>query len=463
MSVQVERLERNMAKLTIEISAEDFEKAIEKTYQKSKSRFNVPGFRKGKVPRKMIEKMYGVGVFYEDAVNDLLPASYDTAADESELEIVSRPQIDITQIESGKPVVYTATVAVKPEVELGEYKGLTATAPDLAVTDEEVKEVLRQEQEKNAVQVVVNRAVQSGDTAVIDYEGFVDGVAFQGGKGENHALVIGSNQFIPGFEDQLIGKETGQEVDVNVTFPTPYQSKDLEGKDAVFKVTIKEVKGKDLPEIDDEFASEVSEFDTLKEYEDDIRKTLVEKKAEQAKAAKEDELINLAVEAAKMEIPDAMVETEARGMVDDFAGRMRQQGLTMEQYFKFTGMNQAKLLDQMKDQAFKKTETVLVLEAIAAKEGLKASEEELNEYIENMAKSYSMEVEQVKNLLDDGSMKQIKKELATKKAVDFLVENSVEKEAEETEKEPEAKEADKEETTIEDAVKEEVAKEEVAE
>ena len=377
MSVQVEKLEKNMAKLTIEVPAEEFEKAVQSVYQRNKNKFSIPGFRKGKVPRHMIEKMYGVGVFYEEAVNDLLPMAYEDGVNESGLEVVSRPAIDVTQVEAGKPMVFTAEVAVKPEVTLGQYKGLEVAAADLSVSDEDVDAEIKKEQEKNATVVTVeDRAIADGDTAVIDFEGFCDGVPFEGGKGEAFPLVIGSGQFIPGFEEQLIGKNTGDEVEVNVTFPVPYQAKELEGKDAMFKVKVNEIKGKILPELDDEFASEVSDFETMDEYREDVKKNLAEKKANAAKQEKEDRLVDMAAANAEMEIPAAMIDTRAEDQVDDFARRLQSQGLSIEQYMQYTGLDRAKMVEQAKEQAEKSIRIRLMLEAVAKAENIAASEEE---------------------------------------------------------------------------------------
>ena len=428
MSVQVEKLEKNMAKLTIEVPAEEFDKAVQNVYQRNKNKFNIPGFRKGKVPRHMIEKMYGVGVFYEEAVNDLLPMAYENGVIESGLEVVSRPEIAVTQVEAGKPMVFTAEVAVKPEVTLGQYKGLEVAAADLTVTDEEVAAEIKREQEKNATVVTVeDRAVEDGDTAVIDFEGFCDGVPFEGGKGEAFPLVIGSGQFIPGFEEQLVGKNTGDEVEVNVTFPTPYQAKELEGKDAMFKVKINEIKGKLLPELDDEFASEVSDFETMDEYREDVAKKLAEKKAESAKQEKEDRVVDMAAANAEMEIPEAMVLTRAEDQVDDFARRLQSQGLKMEQYLEYTGLTRDKMVEQAKDQAEKSIRIRLMLEAVAAAENIEVSEDEVNAELEKMAQSYGMEVEMLKNYFGEKEIGQIKTDLAVQKAVDLLVAEAVEK------------------------------------
>lgn len=423
MSVQVENLEKNMAKLTIEVSAEELEKALQAAYNKEKNKINIPGFRKGKVPRAMIEKMYGPEIFYDDAANTLIPDAYAKAADESGLEIVSQPKIDLVQIEKGKPFIFTAEVAVKPEVTLGEYKGVEVPKADLTVTDEEVAAEIDRERDKNARTITVeDRPVQSGDQAVIDFEGFVDGVAFEGGKGESYPLTIGSNTFIPGFEDQLIGAEVGKEVDVNVLFPAEYQEKSLAGKPALFKVTVKEIKVKELPELDDDFAQDVSEFDTLEEYRADVRKNLEAKKAEAAKTAKEDAAVDKIIENASMEIPDAMVETQTRQMMDDFANRMQQQGLSMEQYFQFTGMDAEKLAEQMKPSALKRIQTRLVLEAIVKAENIEATEEEYMAEIKKMADMYQMEVEKLEQLVGEYEADSIKEDIAVQKAVDLVAE-----------------------------------------
>ena len=428
MSVQVEKLEKNMAKLTIEVPAEEFEKAVQSVYQRNKNKFSIPGFRKGKVPRHMIEKMYGVGVFYEEAVNDLLPMAYEDGVNESGLEVVSRPAIDVTQVEAGKPMVFTAEVAVKPEVTLGQYKGLEVAAADLSVSDEDVDAEIKKEQEKNATVVTVeDRAIADGDTAVIDFEGFCDGVPFEGGKGEAFPLVIGSGQFIPGFEEQLVGKNTGDEVEVNVTFPVPYQAKELEGKDAMFKVKVNEIKGKILPELDDEFASEVSDFETMDEYREDVKKNLAEKKANAAKQEKEDRLVDMAAANAEMEIPAAMIDTRAEDQVDDFARRLQSQGLSIEQYMQYTGLDRAKMVEQAKEQAEKSIRIRLMLEAVAKAENIATSEEECEAELAKMAESYGMEVETLKNYFGEREMAQIKADLEVQKAIDLLVAEAVEK------------------------------------
>ena len=428
MSLQVEKLDKNMAKLTIEVSAEELEAALQKAYQKNRKQISVPGFRKGKVPRQMIEKMYGPGVFYEDAANELIPDAYAKAADESELELVSRPEISVVQIEKGKPFIFTAEVAVKPEVTLGDYKGIEVEKADTTATDEEVNAEIDKERESNSRTITVeDRAVQDGDMTVIDFEGFVDGVPFEGGKGTDYPLTIGSGAFIPGFEEKLIGAELGKEVDVEVTFPEEYHAKELAGKPAVFKCTVKEIKVKELPELDDDFAQDVSDFDTLEEYKADVRKKVEEKKAAEAKAQKEDAVIEKIIEGATMEIPDAMVETQAERMVDEFAQRLQMQGLTMDQYMQFTGSTVDALVEQSKPQALKRIQSRLVLEAVAAAENLVASEEETEAELSKMAEQYKMEVEKLKDLLGEEELKNIKEDLAIQKAVDLVTEAAVEK------------------------------------
>ena len=428
MSLQVEKLEKNMAKLTIEVDAEEFSRAVENAYQKNKGKISVPGFRKGKVPRKMIEQMYGKGVFYEDAANEIIPDAYEKAVEECEETIVSSPKIDVTQIEEGKPFIFTAEVALKPEVTLGAYKGIEVEKVDTTVTDEEIEEDLQQQRENNARTVSVEgRSVQNGDIAVIDYEGFVDGVAFEGGKGENHNLTIGSHSFIDTFEEQLIGKNAGESCEVHVTFPEEYHAKELAGKPAVFQVTVKEIKEKQLPELNDEFAGEVSEFETLAEYKDDIRKKLTEKKEEDAKAKKEDDVIQAIIDGAQMDIPEAMVETQQRQLVDDFAQRLQMQGLSMDQYFQFTGMTYDKMMEQVKPQAESRIQSRLVLEAVAAAENITASEEEYDAEIGRMAKMYQLEADKVKEMMGEQGRKQIMEDLAVRNAVEFVVGESKEK------------------------------------
>ena len=427
MSLQVEKLEKNMAKLTIEASAEDLEKAIEKAYQKQKSQISIPGFRKGKVPRQMVEKMYGKEVFYEDAANEWIPDAYDKALAECEEDIVSSPKIEVTQIEAGKPFVFTATVALKPEVKLGKYKGVKIDKIDTEVTDEDVDAEIDKERENNARNITVeDRPVKDGDITTLDFEGFVDGVAFEGGKGENYPLTIGSGAFIPGFEEQLVGAEIGKEVEVKVTFPEDYQAENLKGKDAVFKCTVKEIKEKELPELDDEFASEVSEFDTLAEYKEDVKKNLTEKKEKDAKNLREEAAVKAAVEDAEMEIPEAMLETQQKQMVDEFAQRITMQGLSMEQYFQFTGTSYEQMVEQVKPQAEERIKSRLVLEAVAKAEKIEATEEDYEKELETMAEVYQMDIDKVKELMGEREKKNIMQDLAVRKAAEFVAENAKE-------------------------------------
>lgn len=427
MSLQVEKLEKNMAKLTIEVSAEDLDKAMEKAYQKQKSRISLPGFRKGKAPRKMIESMYGKGVFMEDAVNSLVPQEYTKALGECDLEIVSQPEINVTQMEPGKALIFTADVAVKPEVTLGDYKGVEVPKSEITVTDEEVDAEVKKEQDKNARTVAVeDRAAANGDITTIDFEGFVDGVAFEGGKGTDYALTLGSGTFIPGFEDQLVGANTGDHVEVKVTFPEEYQAKELAGKDAVFQCDVKKIETKEVPELDDEFAKDVSEFDTLAEYKEDVKKKLTEKKEKEARTAKENAAVDKAIENAQMDIPELMTKTECRQMMDDFSRRMQQQGLSMEQYFQFTGQSMDKMMEDMKPQALKRIQTRLVLEKIAEVENIQPTEEEVNEEISKMAEMYKMEADKLKDLIGENEMEQMKKDMAVQKAVTVIADAAVE-------------------------------------
>lgn len=428
MSLQVEKLEHNMAKLTIEVSAEEVEKALQAAYLKERSKISLPGFRKGKVPRQMIEKMYGAEIFFDDAANEIIPKAYADAYDECELEIVSRPEINIVQIEKGKPFIFTAEVATKPEVTLGEYKGLEVDKVSTRVTQKEVEAKIEEEAEKNARTVTVeDRAVQDGDEVILDFEGFVDGEAFEGGKGENYPLTIGSGSFIPGFEDQLVGAEAEKEVEVKVTFPEDYHAEELKGKEAVFKCTVHEIKAKELPEIDDEFAAEVSEFDTLDEYKADVKAKIKEQKATDGKRKQEDQAVEQAIKNASYEIPDAMVDTQISQMANDFAQRIQSQGLTMEQYYQFTGMTEEKMNEEFKPQAVKRIETRLVLEAIAKAENIEISDEKLDEEIAKMAEAYKMEADKLKEFMGDAEKKQMKEDMAVQEAVTFLVENAVEK------------------------------------
>ena len=427
MSLQVEKLEKNMAKLTIEVSAEDLDKAMEKAYQKQKSRISLPGFRKGKAPRKMIESMYGKGVFMEDAVNSLVPQEYTKALGECDLEIVSQPEINVTQMEPGKALIFTADVAVKPEVTLGDYKGVEVPKSEIAVTDEEVDAEVKKEQDKNARTVAVeDRAAANGDITTIDFEGFVDGVAFDGGKGTDYALTLGSGTFIPGFEDQLVGANTGDHVEVKVTFPEEYQAKELAGKEAVFQCDVKKIETKEVPELDDEFAKDVSEFDTLAEYKEDVKKKLTEKKEKEARTAKENAAVDKAIENAQMDIPELMTKTECRQMMDDFSRRMQQQGLSMEQYFQFTGQSMDKMMEDMKPQALKRIQTRLVLEKVAEAENIQPSEEEITEEIQKMADAYKMEADKIREAIGESGLEQMKKEMAVQKAVTVIADAAVE-------------------------------------
>ena len=421
MSVQVEKLEKNMAKLTIEVSAEDFEAALEKAYQKNKGKIALPGFRKGKAPRKMIEKMYGVGVFYEDAANGIIPEAYAKAADECGEDIVSQPDINVTQIEKGKPFIFTAEVALKPAVTLGEYKGVEVEKTEVAVSEEEVDKEVDRERESNARELDIDdRAVENGDKIKLNFEGFVDGVPFEGGKGEDYPLTIGSGSFIPGFEEQLVGANIGEEVEVNVTFPEDYHAEDLKGKPAVFKCTVNEIKVKELPAADDEFAKDVSEFDTLAEYRDDIRAKLLDRKTQDAKREKENNVVAKAVENATMEIPDAMINEQVRRMADDFTRRIESQGISVEQYMQFTGMTADKMLEQMRPEALKRIQNSLVLEAIAKAEDIQISDERLDEEIGKMAEQYKMETEKLKELMGDYEKEQMKNDLAIQAAVELI-------------------------------------------
>lgn len=430
MSVQMENLEKNMVKLTIEVSAEDLEKALQAVYMKEKGRISLPGFRKGKVPRAMIEKMYGPEIFFEDAANMLITQEYPKAVDECGADVVSRPEIDIAQMEKGKPFIFTAEVAVRPEVTLGEYKGVTVTQIDCAVTEEELNAEIDKERKSNARTITVeDRAIEDGDIAVIDFEGFTDGVAFEGGKGENHSLVIGSHSFIDGFEEQLVGRKTGEELDINVTFPEEYHAQELAGKPAVFKVKVNEVKMEELPELDDEFAQDVSEFDTLDEYKEDLEKKLVERKKEEGKRVQENEAVEKIVEASQMEIPDVMIETQAQSMMEDFANRISQQGLSMDQYMQFSGTTMEQMLEQTKPEALKRIQSSLVLEEIAKKEDIQVSEEDIDEELNKMAKMYGMEAGQLKEFMGDSEKESMKIELAVQKAVALIMEHVVEKDA----------------------------------
>ena len=443
MSVKVENLEHNMAKLTIEVSAEELEKALNTAYNKQKRQISVPGFRKGKVPRAMIEKMYGAEIFYEDAANELMQQTYPSAVDESGVDIVSRPTVDVVQIEKGKPFIYTAEVATRPEITLGKYMGVTVTKIDTSVTEDEVEAELENQRNTNARTVTVtDRPVKEGDTAVIDFEGFVDGVAFDGGKAENHSLEIGSHSFIDTFEDQLVGKNAGDEVEVNVTFPEEYQAADLAGKPAVFKVKINEIKAKELPELNDEFAQDVAGVDTLAEYKEELKKNLTEKKENEAKKTKEDEAIQKIIDKSKMDLPEAMIDTQCETMVNEFAQRIAQSGLSMDQYLQFSGMTVDQLKEQVRPEAETRIKSSLVLEQIAKEENIEVSDEDIDAEIEKMAKAYGMEADKLKEYMGDSEKESMKRDLAITKAVDLIMENVKERAKAKTKKEKEAEAAE---------------------
>lgn len=434
MSVKVDMLEGNIAKLTVEVSPDRFEEELEKAYQKNKHNISMQGFRKGKVPRALVEKMYGPEVFFDDAANAIIPQAYEDAAKESELDIVSMPEIDVVQIEKGKPFIFTADVAVKPAVTLGEYKGVEVEVSKVEVTEEEVEAELDKIRNQNSRMINVDdRPVQDGDITNIDFDGYVDGERFEGGKAENYTLTIGSHSFIDTFEEQLIGKNIGEEVEVNVTFPEQYHAEELQGKPAVFKVKINEIKVKELPELDDDFAKDVSEFDTIEEYKADIKEKLLADKEEQAKRAKEDKVIEKIIEDAQMDIPELMIDTQTRQMLEDFARNMQYQGLTMEQYMQFTGTTQEQLLEQMKPQAIRRIKTRLVLEEIAKVEDIQITDEEFDKEVEKLAETYKMEVEKVRELLGEAEAKQMKEDMAVQKAVDLVTDAAVEVEVVEEE------------------------------
>ena len=422
MSVQVENLEKNTAKLTIEVPAEKFEEAVQHSYNKNKGKFNIPGFRKGKAPFNMIKKMYGVGVFYEDAVDEVIDASYPDAAKESGLEIVSRPAVSIEQIEEGKSFIYTAKVAVKPEVTLGQYKGVEVQKTKSDVTEEDIETEIKRAREKNSRLITVeDRGVEDGDQVTIDFDGSVDGKRFEGGKAEDYPLTIGSHTFIDNFEEQLIGKKTGEECEVNVTFPAEYHVEELKNKPAVFKVKVKEIQRKELPEANDEFASEVSDFDTMEEYKKDLSEKLHAEKIEAAKTADEDKVVAKVIENATMEIPDQMVEEQVNGMVNDYARRLESQGISFKQYVEITGMTAEKIGEQMKPQAIKRIQTRLVLEAVVKAENIQADDAAVEEQFDKMAADFKMDKEQIKGLFGEEQMAQLKEDLAVQKAIDFLV------------------------------------------
>ncbi len=429
MSLQIENLEKNMAKLTIEVPAEEFEAAMQKAYNNQKGKISIPGFRKGKVPYAYLLKAYGPEMFYEEAANIIMPNAYADATDSEEctLDIVSRPEIDVVQMEKGKNFIFTATVAVKPEVTLGEYKGIKVEKATVEVTDEDIDAELKKVQDQNSRMVTVeDRAVEDGDTVNIDYAGSIDGVAFEGGTAVGQPLVIGSHTFIDNFEEQIIGHNIGDEFDVNVTFPAEYHAEELAGKPAVFHVKVNSITKKELPEINDEFAQDVSEFDSLDAYKEDIKAKLLEKKEAEAKAAKEDKVVETIVANATMEIPDAMLATQQAQMADEFAQRLSYQGLQIEQYFQFTGLNQETFLEQMKPQALKRIQTRLVLEAVVAAENIEATEAEFDEEIAKMAQMYQMEADQVKSFIGENEKQQMMKDIAVQKAVTFVTDAAVE-------------------------------------
>ncbi|MDD6519655.1 MAG: trigger factor [Oribacterium sp.] len=421
MSVKVENLEKNMAKLTVEVDNAEFLKAIDVAYKKNRNKFNLPGFRKGKAPKEMIMKMYGPQVFFEDALNEILDKTYPEAAKESGLEIVSRPEIGVEQIGMDQNVIYTATVAVKPEVTLGEYKGVTVEKAETTVSAKEVNEKLAAELEKNARVVDVDREIKKDDIANIDFVGSVDGVEFEGGKGEDYPLTIGSGTFIPGFEDQLIGHKAGETVDVKVTFPENYGAKDLAGKEALFVTTIKTVKEKQVPAADDEFASEVSEFDTLDEYKKDLKKTLKEEKEKAATTTNERNVIAKVVENASVEIPAPMLEAQLDNMLYDYQTRLAQQGIPMDQYLKITGQTVEQIKDQMKESAEKNLKTSLVIEAIMEKENITVAEERVDEEFKKIAEQYKMEYDDLKKTVSEEQKESMKREIAFQETIDMLV------------------------------------------
>lgn len=440
MSYTVENLEKSMAKITITVDADAFEEAMVKSYNKNKKNISIQGFRKGKAPRKMVEKLYGPEVFYEDAANFAIPDAYEEAAKESGLEIVSRPEIDVVEIEKGKDFIFTATVAVKPEVTLGDYKGIEVEKKTVKVMAADVNAEIDKVREQNSRMITVeNRGIKKDDTAVIDFEGFVDGEPFQGGKGEDYSLVIGSHSFIDTFEDQLVGKKAGEEVDVNVTFPEEYHEASLKGKPALFKVTVKEIKKKELPKLDDEFASEVSEFETLKEYKASVKKNLTERRKEEAKREKENEAVAAVVDNMTVELPEPMVDAETNQMIQEFATNLSQQGMAIDQYMQMTGMTPAVLKTQMAPQAEARIKTRLALEAVVEAEGIKVSDKDIDKELEEMANMYQMELDKVKEALGDAGREQVAKDVANKKAVDFIVKNAVEVEKADEEAEKEDK------------------------
>lgn len=428
MSVQVEKLEKSMAKLTITVEAAKFDAAVDSAYQKNKGKIALPGFRKGKAPRAMIEKMYGTGVFFEDAANELIPEAYETAAKESELEIVAQPEIEVTQMDKGTDFIFTATVAIKPEVTLGDYKGIEVEKKEAEVSEEEITAEIDKAREANSRLITIeDRATEDGDAVIIDFDGYVDGKQFEGGYAEDYTLVLGSHSFIDNFEDQLVGKNLGEDVEVNVTFPEEYHVDELKGKPALFKVKIKEIQKKELPELDDDFAQDVSDFDTLDEYKADVEKKILENKENQIKREQEDQIIEKIIENAQMEIPQQMIAAQTRQMTQEFAQRLQSQGLSLEQYMQFTGLTPQKMMEDLEPQALKRIQSRLVLEAVVAAENIEASDEEIDKELENMASMYQMEIDKLKELIGDDEKKQIGMDLAVQKAVEFVVKEAVEK------------------------------------
>ena len=428
MSVQVEKLEKSMAKLTITVEAAKFDAAVDSAYQKNKGKIALPGFRKGKAPRAMIEKMYGTGVLFEDAANELIPEAYETAAKESELEIVAQPEIEVTQMDKGTDFIFTATVAIKPEVTLGDYKGIEVEKKEAEVSEEEITAEIDKAREANSRLITIeDRATEDGDTVIIDFDGYVDGKQFEGGYAEDYTLVLGSHSFIDNFEDQLVGKNLGEDVEVNVTFPEEYHVDELKGKPALFKVKIKEIQKKELPELDDDFAQDVSDFDTLDEYKADVEKKILENKENQIKREQEDQIIEKIIENAQMEIPQQMIAAQTRQMTQEFAQRLQSQGLSLEQYMQFTGLTPQKMMEDLEPQALKRIQSRLVLEAVVAAENIEASDEEIDKELENMASMYQMEIDKLKELIGDDEKKQIGMDLAVQKAVEFVVKEAVEK------------------------------------
>lgn len=428
MSVQVETMEKSMAKLTVTVSADEFEKAMQEAYLKQKNKIAIQGFRKGKVPRAIIEKMYGPAIFYEDAANAIIPDAFEDAAKESGLSIVSRPEIDVTQIEKGKDFIFTAEVALKPDVTLGEYKGIEVEKTDTSVSDEDIENEINRVLEQNARTVdVQDRPVKEKDIAIIDFEGFMDGEAFEGGSGKDFNLTIGSHSFIDNFEEQLIGASIGDEKEVNVTFPENYQSKDLAGKPAVFKVKINAIKEKELPEMDDELVKDISEFETVDEYKEDVKKRLSEEKEGHAKRVKEDAVVEKIIENSTMELPEPMIDTQVNQMANEFVRNIQRQGLSPEMYFQYTGVSQEKFMEELRPQAIHRIKTRLVMEAVVKAEDIKVSDEEYDEEVNKMAGSYRMEIEEMKKMLDDEAKENIILDLSIQKAISFVADQAVEK------------------------------------